>query len=420
MTISSPIAVIDASGITVPLFTDVLDYWQSQYRSIYGQDVDLDPDTQDGQWVAIMAAACNDANLTIEATYQSYSPTYAQGVGLSSVVKINGIRRQIPSNSSCAVIAVGIAGTDISGTVIGDGLNLNTQWLLPGALGSGAVIIPPEGQITTTAGCLATGAIQAAPGTLNKILTPVPGWQTVNNAVAASPGEPLESDAQLRRRQTFSVANPSQTVVEGIQGAIASVNGVTRTVVYENPTAVADVNGIPAFSMAAVVEGGAVADIANAIALRKTPGSPTYGTTRVLVVDARGLPSYINFFVLTQASINVIVNITAFIGFNTVIENNIVNSIVDWITSLPIGYDVLLTQTIAATILSDGTELTYEVTSVQQSRGAGTPSSADIVIAYTEAAFTTAANITLNVTGGSVSGRRLPPTQPQPLRRGRR
>ena len=91
--ISTPVAVIDAAGITIPVYADILDYLQEQYRAIYGSDIDLDEDTQDGQWVAILAQALNDANMTIEQVYQSYSPTFAQGNGLSSVVKINGIRR---------------------------------------------------------------------------------------------------------------------------------------------------------------------------------------------------------------------------------------------------------------------------------------------------------------------------------------
>jgi len=412
MTIANPIAVIDAAGITVPLFADVLDYFQQQYRAIYGADVDLDADTQDGQWVSIIAQAVTDANLTIEQTYQAYSPTYAQGAGLSAVVKINGIRRQVASNSSCPVVAVGQAGTDISGGLVGDSLNLNTTWQLPGNTGDGTVVIPPMGQITTTAFCLTAGAIRADPGTLGKILSPVPGWQTVTNVVAAAPGNPIESDAALRRRQTFSVANPSQTVVVGIQGAIASVAGVTRTVVYENPTSTPDANGIPAFSMAAVVEGGNAQDIANAIALRKTPGSPTYGTTSVLVTDSRGLPSTINFFVLTEVTINIVVNLTVFPGFSQIIENNIINSVVSFINSLPIGYDVYLSKTISATELSDGTELTYEVTSVLQARGGATPAAADILVSYIEAATTTALNVTMNVTGGS--SRRAPP---RPVRR---
>src|SRR5215472_6678515 len=310
MTIASPIAVIDAAGITVPLYSEVLDYWQEQYRAIYGQDVDIDADTQDGQFLAILSQAMADANATIEAVFQAYSPTYAQGAGLSSVVKINGIRRLVASNSSVALTAVGQAGTDISGGVVQDNLNLTTQWRLAGNPGDGTLVIPPTGELTATAISTTAGAVLADIGTLTQIITPVPGWQTVTNNTAAAPGQPIESDAALRRRQTYSVANPSQTVVVGIQGAISSVPGVSRAMVYENATSVPDVNGIPPYSLACVVEGGDATAIATAISLRKTPGSPPYGTTSVLVFDSRGLPSTINFFELAEVPINITINLT--------------------------------------------------------------------------------------------------------------
>ena len=396
--ISNPVAIIDATGISVPVYSDVLDYLQEQYRAIYGQDIDLDADTQDGQWVAILAQAINDANMTIEQTYQAYSPTFAQGIGLSSVVKINGIRRHVASLSSVAVTAVGQAGTDISNTIVGDSLNLNSQWQL-----SSGVVIPPEGQVVATAVCLTTGAVQADIGTITKILTPVPGWQTVTNTTAAISGQPIESDAALRRRQTYSVANPSQTVVVGIQGAIASVPGVIRTVVYENPTPVPDGNNIPAYSMAAIVEGGDINAVAQAIALRKTPGSPTYGTTSVMVFDSRGLPSRINFFPLAEVPITVQIHLTALTGFSAIIENAIIAQVVAFINSLPIGYDCYLTKVIAATELSGDAGLTYEVTQVYQARGAATPGLSDIAIIYTEAATTNSSLITVNVSGSRTS-----------------
>src|SRR4051812_20467204 len=110
--LSSPICVIDYYGITTPTFDDVLDWLQQQYQAIYGADIDIAADTQDGQWIATISQALHDANQTIMHTYASYSPTFAVGGGLSSVVKINGIRRHIASTGTVLIEAVGVAGTD--------------------------------------------------------------------------------------------------------------------------------------------------------------------------------------------------------------------------------------------------------------------------------------------------------------------
>jgi uncharacterized phage protein gp47/JayE len=386
-----PVASIDSSGISVPIYNDVLEYFQEQYRLIYGSDIDLDADTQDGQWVAILAAAIDDANQTIAATYQAYSPSYAQGAGLSSVVKINGIRRLVASNSTVTIRCVGQAGTQIDAGLVADNLNLNTQWRLPVG-----IVIPPEGEITVTAVCTVAGSVAATTGTITEILTPVPGWQTVENLSAAVPGLPVESDATLRRRQTQSTANPSQTIVVGIQGAIEDLEGVFRVMVYENATGLTDINGIPPYSMAAVVQGGSSQDIANTIALRKTPGSPTYGTTPILVFDSRGVPSIINFFELTLVPIAVHIDIKVLLGFTSTIEQEIIDSVIEYLTGLPIGYDSYYSKLVAATQIADPDGLTYDVVEVYQSRDGGAMLRQDVTISYIEAV--TASNTTVSIT----------------------
>ena len=296
------------------------------------------------------------------------------------------------STSTVLLDCIGVAGTQIGGTTVGDNLNLQTQWTLPAD-----VVIPPGGEIFVTATCTVMGAISADTGTITQILTPIPGWQTVTNNAPAAIGLPIELDAALRRRQTQSVANPSQTVVVGIQGAIGNLAGVERVMVYENPTSVADINGIPPYSMAVVVEGGDSQDIANAIALRKTPGSPTYGTTSIMVFDRRGIPANINFFQLSLVPITVQITLKALAGFTSTIEQEIIDSVVAYLTALPIGYDSYLTKLIAATQVAEPDGLTYDVTSVMQSRGVATPAAVDETVSYIEAVISDDTLITVTV-----------------------
>jgi len=388
-----PITTIDSFGVTVPAFMDVLTYLQQQYQSIYGFDVNLDPDTQYGQWIGTLAAAINDTNMNIAATYFAYSPSFAVGAGLSSVVKINGIRRLLSSTSTVLVLCVGQAGTAIGGSFVSDSLNLSTFWQLPAD-----VTIPPEGEITVTATCSVFGAIPADVGTITEILTPIPGWQTVTNPVAAVVGAPVETDAQLRRRQTQSVANPSQSIVLGIQGAIENLSGVQRVMVYENPTGTIDINGLPAHSMAAVVEGGDSTEIATAISLRKTPGSPTYGNTMILVYDSRGIPNQINFFELVLVPITVNITLKALAGFSASIEQEIIDQVVLFLSTLPIGYDSYISKLIAATQLPEPDGLTYDVLAVLQSRDNNPLASADILVTFIEAASCNDTLVAITVT----------------------
>ena len=83
--------------------------------------------------------------------------------------------------------------------------------------------VPVGGSIVVTATAAEIGSVTAAAGTINKIATPTLGWQTVNNVAAATIGDAIETDAELRRRQTQSTMIPSLSVMEGIVGAVASL-----------------------------------------------------------------------------------------------------------------------------------------------------------------------------------------------------
>lgn len=257
---------IDDTGYHFADYPTFLQFVTQAYQNIYGSDIVLTPDSQDGQWVAIQAQMLYDTAAIGASAFNSFSPVTAQGVGLSRVVKINGLRREIPSNSTAVLTIVGQAGAVITNGVAQDTLGQN--WNLPFT-----VTIPGGGTIDVTATAQIEGAINAAVNTINIIFTPTLGWQTVNNSAAATVGSPVEEDGALRARQIQSTANPSKTVLEGTYGAIANVTGVTDVAVWENDTDAVDGNNQPAHSIFAVVKGGSVTDVAQAIQVHKTPGT---------------------------------------------------------------------------------------------------------------------------------------------------
>jgi uncharacterized phage protein gp47/JayE len=388
---TSPIApYITKAGIVVHDYAACLAWLQDQYRSIYGQDIYLGNDSQDGQWIAIQARAYADCNAAAGAVYNAFSPATAQGEGLSSVVKINGIKRALPSSSTCDVTIVGIAGITITNGQITD-VN-NTTWLLPAS-----VTIPPAGQITVTATCATPGAIVAAPGTLTKIKTPVYGWQTVTNAAAASVGQPVERDPALRARQSQSVAAPSSTILDGVLAAIAGISGVTRLRGYENNTDVADANGIPAKNVAILVEGGDAFAIGTAMA-KLTPGVPTLGEITQTIISAKGSSRVLKFSRPTQATIGVALTVKALTGWSTSIQPIVAQAVADYINTLRIGENVrYFDVAIPAKIIGSPYASAFSLSAMTLRKNAGAPGTADIPIAYNEVPVCTPANVTFTV-----------------------
>lgn len=376
----SDLVKIDDGGFTYPDYPTVLEYFQNEYRRIYGQDVVIGADTQDGEWIAIQAQAVYDTIALAASVYNSFSPLTALGDSLSRNVKINGIRRRSATNSTCDLRIVGQAGTEILNGVAED--ILGQKWLLPAS-----VTIPIEGEITVTATAENVGFVSAAANTITKIATPTRGWQSVENVLPATEGVAVESNAELRRRQTFSVALPSQTPLDGTIGAVASVSGVSRYRGYENDTNEIDENGLPPHSIAMVVEGGDATEIATAIANKKTIGTVTHGTTGVTVYDKYGLPNVINFYRPEPIDISVEITITPLTGYLSAYASQIKNAVLEHINSLEIGDDVYLNRIFSPALLVGTTAYdTFDISLIRIKKNTGSFGTSNLIIAFDQAA----------------------------------
>ncbi len=385
------LAWIDSTGYNYEDYPAFLAYFTTGYQNIFGVDVYLGPDSQDGQWVAIQAQAAYDAAVLGAATFNSFAPGTAQGIGLSRLIKINGIGRNESSNSTVDLVIVGTAFITISDGVAVD--VLGQQWALPAS-----VTIPGSGTITVTATSVVEGAINAAPDTISGIFTPTQGWQTVNNPSAATPGDGVESDGAVRVRQTKSTALPAQTTLEGTYAAVANVPGVIALQDYENYTNMTDSNGLPPHSISFVVSGGLDTNVAQAIQIKKTPGTDTYGTTSVPTTDSNGVPITINFYRPTSAVISVKITLTPltpWISSNTTIIANAVATFIN--TSIPIGglaldesgdFGISYTQLFGVAYVPGTTAAgSFIIESIELKKNSGSFSAADIDLLFNEEAL---------------------------------
>ena len=386
-----PVPYVDATGCHIPAFADILTALQNDYRSVYGTDVLLDADDQDGEWVGIQAAAFNDYGAAFVAAYNSFSPATAQGVGLSSVVKTNGIRRKIAGYSTVDLTIVGTVGTKIYGGVVTDGVY---NWAMPVV-----VTIPISGQIVVTATCATAGAIAAAPGAVSSIQNLTKGWQSASNAAAASLGAPVEQDPQLRVRQSASTALAATGVIDGIYGAVLALPNVTRARIYENDTSGPDTNGIPGHTIALVVDGGDAFAIAQTIAARKLSAG-TYGTTaEVVVTGAAMIPRTISFFRPSEPLITWNVSVRALKGFTADVATMIQNALAAYTNALGIGAGeagrIMLARAYPTALLKGAPANTFELVGLAVARDGGAPAAADATIAFNEAPSCVPASVTI-------------------------
>lgn len=388
-------ATVTAQGITAPDYLTILKMLTGYFQQIYGADAYLEPDSKDGQMLAITALAVHDANNTAIACYSSFSPSTAQGDALTRNVKINGIARKVASNSTVDLTLMGTPGTVIGNGSVRD--SNNVIWNLPDS-----VSIDTSGSVTVTANCASAGPVAAVAGSVTEINTPTRGWISVSNLTAAATGSAAETDAELRLRQAQSVALTSLTTLDALDGAISNIKGVTGHKLYQNDTNEVDDNGLPAHSISAIVVGGDAATIAEVIRGKKSLGVATFGNTSIALQDSYGTPQTVRFSRPVAVPVYLEIEFRALLGYTNSVAEEVKNSIAHYINDLGIGNNVLLSRIYSPANLTSGTDSEnsqfYDVISLKLGTSEENLSATNIAIGYDRVASCETANIKITVT----------------------
>jgi uncharacterized phage protein gp47/JayE len=397
------IPYIDSTGLNLPTFQGDQNYLIQQAQQIFGQNIYLAPDSQDGQWIAAVALMVYQTQQAIALAYNNQSPATAIGTGLDSIVAINGLTRLPATNS---IVTVTISGTPF--TVISNGIcsDINGNfWNLPAQ-----VIIGSTGTIGATATAQASGPVTALGNQITGIATPTSGWVSVTNPNAATAGTAVETDSALRARQAESVSNPSQALTTGILGGVLAVPGVTDAILYENDTGGVlnyvgngyNPGGFPPHSITIVVNGGVGQTIADTIFLRKTPGCYTAGSVTYNFTDQYGIITPIRFYPVTTEAIYVTILIENFAGYTSAIGAQVQTAIAAYINGLAIGQTVLLSAIEYAAMSVNGGQQYPYFGVVTVLAGISSPSgTSDIAMQFNQQATTVTTNIIVGLSAGT-------------------
>ena len=325
---------IDETGFHYSTKQDKTDYLVEAMKAIYGQDIYLEPDSQDYEFLSVFSLMLQDNEQMMQAVYDSYSPKKAIGISLDHTVKQNGIRRKSASFSTVQLLLTGNIGSVISKGIVRD--SSGVRWFL-----DDETIIFTATTITVSATCERIGAVPALPNSILGIVTPTKGWLGVTNSEPAVMGTPIETDYELRTRQSKSVAIPARNMVDSLYAGIMSLDNVRDCIPYDNDTSQTDINGIPSHSVACVVEGGSDSEVAQMIYLKKGPGGGTYGNITVPVSTITGLPIDIQFSRPSQVIVDIRVSIAPASLFTSRTEQAIRDRIAEYFYYIDIGADIL-------------------------------------------------------------------------------
>jgi len=349
-------ASVGPAGLQISTYQSILQDNLQAYLNIFGANQYIAPDSAIYQLLSILSLKQSDCNLGLLLAYNQSSPQTAVGAGLDRTVKLNGLARA-PFTYSIAVLT--LVGVATPPTVLNNCFAQDSNgnlWAIP----SGTTFV--TGTINVTATCTTPGNVTAEPGAINIVATPTLGWTSVINIAPATAGNPVETDSQLRARQSISVARPSLTTLQSTIADVLAVTGVTRInpgtptpggpgTSIENPTGAVDYWGNPPHSISMVVEGGADLDVATAIYIARGIGCFTNGTTSVPVVDANsGYTMNISFFRPTYLPIAVFLTVIPLAGYTSATKTAIQSGIVNYLNSLSIGENVVYSELYGAAL----------------------------------------------------------------------
>lgn len=327
---------LDANGLQIKSTTEIVESLSSAFRAIYGQDINIESNTPDGQLIQILSQAIQDGLELLQEIYNSFDPDYAIGRTLDERCAINGIQRRsgtytyVPVNVTVdrSVTLNGIdTVSEEEAYTVSD--NQNNQFVLSTTSNLTA------GTTSLSFRAKQIGQVEVLPNTITNPVTIVLGVSSINNASGASSvGINEETDAQLRARRRISVSLTSKGYTDGLKSALLNINDVQNVNVYDNRTDVTDSDGIPPHSIWVIVEGGTNDEIGRVMNSKVSGGVGMKGSQTVWVTQEDGYSDEYRFDRPVNQTLSVKVNITP-IGDTQIDQNYIKQQVASYFSFSP-------------------------------------------------------------------------------------
>lgn len=283
---------IGINGLVTQSLNDIRNDLINKYKGIYGENINIEQNSPDGQWLNILAQEKKDILDLFTQYYNNLDPDRVIGIPQQILYKLNGL---IIKAYTYSFVYVNVT---VNEDVTLQGLDENAD----NTDGTGYTVRDENGNrwilVSTTDLSIGThllnfraaeiGNITALPNTINVMETVIKGVASVNNpSNNYITGNTGETSAQFRQRRNQAMAVPSQGFDESTESQMLNLPNVTQCKVYDNRSDEI-VNGIPAHGIWVIVEGGTPAEIGEVIYNNLPPGIPMKGQQQVNVPKING------------------------------------------------------------------------------------------------------------------------------------
>ena len=263
---------INENGLLIDEFSTIYNRLADKFKLIYGQDINLEQNSPDGQLLGIITNEIYDLQTLILHIYNSFDPDLAQGVELNKLLKLIAQTRRASTKSIVDITIVANANVTLPADYIIIDENKN-EWVI----NAETTLIAGTNIVSFNA--VNFGAIEASANTINDVVTVFPEITSVNNALPAEVGRDEESDVLLRKRRNNLLSVNSNSTIAGVYSKLFLLDTVTDAVIYENATDTYDaLKDLNAHTLWCIIDGGSIDEITKIIATDKTIGTDLKGT----------------------------------------------------------------------------------------------------------------------------------------------
>jgi hypothetical protein len=267
--------LISDTGVVIEPSTTAIAEAQQILIDTYGASVNLDPASPNGLLVQNIAIAITQREADQANTVNSMNPNIATGEQLDAINANLDIERSEATQSTATCTFTGLIGVPIPAN--SQVASTNGDIFLVEA----TLVIGIGGTISGSVKAQTAGPILTTANTINKIITGISGWDTVNNPLVGTVGKELESDAEFRLDRVDSLAFSSTGSIESITAGAVKLNPVSYFVT-ENTTdliIIRDSLAILPRSILLTLEGGSSdLDVATMLFQRLSAGCGMSGT----------------------------------------------------------------------------------------------------------------------------------------------
>ncbi|MCX8578891.1 baseplate J/gp47 family protein [Gilliamella sp. B2717] len=337
---------ITDKGIVIDDFDTIKNRLITSFKSIYGENVNLDSDTPDGQLLGLFSQELSNIHQAVSFIIQMLDPYQATGQWLEQRAMYAGLTRITASYSYIdEVIFNGTPNTLIPQNAIYVDKNKN-KWVTTEPIKLNDLGSARSKFRSLELGHYTVNAMdEFTPSTI------IIGIDKITANTQSYGGVDEETDAQLLKRFMLSHSINNYDDRQGIQSALMNITGVTKCVVYENYTNKTDEKGVPAHSFNAVILGGDDEKIAEVITKKKIGGCGLFGKIETMYLLDE-IPRKVYFDRPRKVAINVSMTIGRYKSFNDINSEQIKANLKS--LDFEIGENVYASRIISSINLVDG------------------------------------------------------------------